>query len=171
MYIVYRYMIGDKWIYVGKTKHSLRQRISDHTSDQRFVPYKDATISYCELDSESDMDILELMLIKIIKPVLNNNDTTTNTFPFVLTESSLEWKEYKDYHELMASENRGRPIVGDEKLDRTIKIRMGPTLINEINKASKIMKVSAAQFIRNSIIFYMKCIKFGFMPIDSTLIM
>ena len=167
MFIVYRYMIGDKWIYVGKTKNSLRQRLSDHARDNRFDPYKEAKISYCELDSETDMDILELMLIKTVKPVINWNDTTDDEFPFEFKESSsLNWKDIADYNQQAKQTSRGRPIIGDEKLEETLKIRMGPNMIMELKDASSKMGVSVAMFIRYAIEFYNKCIKFGFTPLD-----
>lgn len=44
MYFVYRYMRGNKWIYVGKadaskTPNELMLRIHDHARDHRFKSY------------------------------------------------------------------------------------------------------------------------------------
>ena len=96
MYLVYRYMIDDQWIYVGKTEHNLVRRIYSHTFDTKFKKYRNARIEFCILDSKSDMDIMELMLIKLMHPVLNANDATVDNLPFAFDESKIKWFDYCD---------------------------------------------------------------------------
>lgn len=94
MYWVYRYMLGNKWIYVGKSKDQLDKRIEAHANDQRFAPYMDAKIEYISLNTASDMDATESMLIKCMRPVLNVVDMTYGDLPFVYNDSSICWSPY-----------------------------------------------------------------------------
>lgn len=95
MNYVYRYMLGDQWIYVGKSENRLDERIKDHAKDVRFALYANSTIQYAELSSRRDMDITEAVLIKIMRPVINVADITDGDIPFVYDESLIKWHEYK----------------------------------------------------------------------------
>ena len=87
-------MIGDQWIYVGKSKKNLEQRIYDHSNDPRFSSYKEAIIEYCELSTSSDMDITETMLIKTMHPVINVVDSTDGSIPFVYDPNAIVWTRW-----------------------------------------------------------------------------
>lgn len=94
MNYVYRYMLGDQWIYVGKSINHLDQRVSEHAKDKRFAPYCDAIIEYCELNTKTDMDITESMLIKTMHPVINVVDSTDGSVPFEFNASLVTWYPY-----------------------------------------------------------------------------
>ena len=114
MWYIYRYMIGDQWIYVGKTESHLEQRIYDHANDKRFAPYKNATIQFCEVGSRSNMDVTELLLIKLMHPVINHNDQTRVPLPFNYDESKVRWVDYKK------GKSAKRIVPGDKVLTATI---------------------------------------------------
>lgn len=94
MYYVYRYMIGDQWIYVGKSAKNLKSRVNDHARDPRFSLYHNAVIEYCELNTKSDMDITESMLIKTMHPLINVVDSTDGSVPFEYNECNIKWLPY-----------------------------------------------------------------------------
>ena len=96
MYFVYRYMRGNKWIYVGKAKASrindeLMHRIRDHAHDERFKEYANCKIQYAVFLNESDMIAVESMLIKTQKPVLNLVGQTDDVLPFVFDDKLIKW--------------------------------------------------------------------------------
>ena len=102
-YCVYRYMIGDEWIYVGKAGGTLDQRISAHSKEERFQPFlQECKISYIEFNHKSDMDHAEAALIKIQKPKLNISCKNDDFFPFLLNTDCVEWKEYLTKKEILA---------------------------------------------------------------------
>ena len=96
MYYVYRYMLDDRWIYVGKTDNSLMERLYAHRFEPKFKPYRNAVIQYIELGNRSDMNVTESMLIKLMKPVLNRNDLTENILPFKYDDSNVVWRDIKN---------------------------------------------------------------------------
>ena len=92
---VYRYMRGDEWIYVGKTKNPISVRIEAHSKEDKFLPYlHDCKVWFCEFEYDGDMDIAELAFIKIYKPILNTIGKTSAPFPFVPDESKIKWISY-----------------------------------------------------------------------------
>lgn len=94
VYFVYRYMVGDEWIYVGKSDNDLTNRINGHKMEAKFAPYNDiATIQFCELYSQEDMEITEKVLIKAMHPKLNTNFASFGRVPFMV-DDSFEWKNY-----------------------------------------------------------------------------
>ena len=121
MFYVYRYMVGDQWIYVGKSANNIDQRIYDHSKDKRFEVYPDAVIEYCELNSKTDMDITESMLIKTMHPVINITDKTDGSIPFCFQEEMIIWNPYSRQHPKKCLEHKQkqkRPVV---KRDQIIK--------------------------------------------------
>lgn len=99
---VYRYMIGDEWIYVGKAERTLDARIRAHAKEERFLPYiEKCEISYIEFNHVSDMEHAEAALIKIKKPRLNIALKNEDVFPFLLDDSMLTWKKYANIKEQM----------------------------------------------------------------------
>lgn len=102
MNYVYRYMVGDKWIYVGKasaekTRDELTRRIRDHKKDKRFTKYADAKVEYCMFNHKSDMNITETMLIKIHRPIINRINITDECIPFQYDESKIKWFDIADF--------------------------------------------------------------------------
>jgi len=109
-------MIGNKWIYVGKSESHLEQRIYDHANDERFAPYKNAVIQFCEVGSRSNMDVTELLLIKLMHPVINHNDQTRVQLPFSYDESKVRWIDYekgKPIKKIVASDKIWTATVDD----------------------------------------------------------
>ena len=95
---VYRYMRGDEWIYVGKTKNPLSVRIEAHSREKKFLPYlNDCQISFCEFEHNSDMDVAESVLIKHYKPTLNVSGKNSVPFPFVPDTNKIQWITYKEF--------------------------------------------------------------------------
>lgn len=124
MYYVYRYMLGNKWIYVGKadashTKNELQVRIKAHSKDERFLKYEQLKISYCILQNKSDMNAVESMLIKIKHPEINVVDRTNCKLPFILDNRNIKWIPIEEYSEIR--EKQLLPNVVDEKLFEFIK--------------------------------------------------
>lgn len=102
MYYVYRYMIGDQWIYVGKadahrTRDELQNRIREHSHDKRFRIYPNAIISYCILENASDMNAVETMLIKIHNPIINVVSKTKASLPFRYDPNMITWFPIDDF--------------------------------------------------------------------------
>lgn len=97
LYYVYRYTDREQYVYVGKSKGRLKQRIKDHSIDPRFKSYANALIEYCELATESDMNITESLLIKLKHPIINIVDQTDADLPFVFDETKIVWKPYSEY--------------------------------------------------------------------------
>lgn len=99
MWYIYRYMIGDQWIYVGKSANALLSRLTSHKYEQKFEPYSNATIEYFVCSSASDMNLLEKLFIKTMHPVLNELDSTDGVIPFVYDDSLIEWINIDQYQE------------------------------------------------------------------------
>ena len=124
MYYVYRYMMGNKWIYVGKadasnTKNELHLRIKCHSKDERFLKYEQLKISYCVLNSKSDMNAVESMLIKIKHPEINVIDRTNYELPFVLDNKKIKWIPIEEYTYINTKQSF--PNIIDDKLLSFIK--------------------------------------------------
>lgn len=165
MFIVYRYMIGDQWIYVGKTKYSLEMRYYEHSSDKRFKPYRNAKIYYCELETEHDMDITETMLIKMMQPIINVNDKKSGALPFLFDESALAWKEFVPKN---GTSRSGRPLKGDERLSMELKIRIGPQMLQSIKDVCEKINIPRNEFVRAAITKLLDETKINCVPIDTT---
>jgi len=109
-YYVYRYMLDNKWIYVGKSDHALLSRIKTHKREEKFRPYRNATVEYIRLASRSDMNLTELLLIKTMHPVLNELDSTDGKIPFVYDENILEWTKVDENCQIVDSGQRNITI-------------------------------------------------------------
>lgn len=164
MFIVYRYMIDDQWIYVGKTKYSLDMRYYEHSKDKRFKPYCNAKVSYCELETEHDMDLTEIMLIKMMQPIINVNDKRSGSLPFMFDESALLWKKYVPRN---GSTRSGRPIKGEERLSTELKIRLGPKMQQDINEACIKICMTKNEFVRTAITKLLDDVKNNCVPLDT----
>ncbi len=102
IYCVYRYMIGNEWIYVGKAGGTLDQRIYAHSKEERFKPFlHECEITYVEFNHKSDMDHAEAALIKIQKPKLNVSCKNDDVFPFSFNSDCVEWKKYLTKKEIL----------------------------------------------------------------------
>lgn len=90
---VYKYVVNDEIIYIGKNDTDLHSRIKQHESEPKFKPYlEDCKIYYIELANSIMSDVVESELIRKFKPLLNVAKTSEwSGLPF----PSIEWKEYK----------------------------------------------------------------------------
>ena len=94
MYAVYKYVKGDKTIYVGKTSTSVKSRVWAHEREEAFEPYRDAKIYYAELRNCAEISIFETLLINNLRPALNVAMKCDNARHLCFDESILEWKEF-----------------------------------------------------------------------------
>ena len=119
MNYVYRYMDGNDWVYVGKAsamkvRNELQNRIRSHSKDDRFKKYVNAKIEYCMFENKSDMDITEMMLIKLHKPIINKAGVTDSELPFTYDDSKIQWFDIKDFV-------RNRKSIEEEIQDEKLK--------------------------------------------------
>lgn len=82
-FFIYRYLICDEVIYIGKTKRDLKKRIDEHKLERKFMPYlAKAKIEYYETATEVEMDIHEKYWINVYMPKLNVVDKEGAKFSF-----------------------------------------------------------------------------------------
>lgn len=73
--------------YVGKANGTLRERVSAHAHEGKFLRHSPRyTIKYVTFDRSSDMDIAEKCYIKSQKPPLNVVDNTPGFFPTIIVD-------------------------------------------------------------------------------------
>ena len=98
-FFIYRYLICDEVIYIGKTKRDLKKRIDEHKLERKFMPYlAKAKIEYYETATEVEMDIHEKYWINVYMPKLNVVDKEGAKFSFSI-EDNVIWKSYDSYSE------------------------------------------------------------------------
>jgi hypothetical protein len=69
---LYKYVVDDKIIYIGKSNNSISNRIIQHAKEPKFMPYLvKAKIYVCKLPNTTETDIMERVLINYYKPILN----------------------------------------------------------------------------------------------------
>lgn len=97
-FFIYRYLICDEVIYIGKTKRDLKKRIDEHKLERKFMPYlAKAKIEYYETATEVEMDIHEKYWINVYMPKLNVVDKEGAKFSFSI--DNVIWKSYDSYSE------------------------------------------------------------------------
>lgn len=100
-YYIYRYQdvrTGDI-IYVGKTKRNLKDRILEHESELKFIPYLAyVSISYYVLGSHAAMDVHEKYWIHHWQPALNVVDRLADheVAGMGFTLSDVGWKPFDE---------------------------------------------------------------------------
>ena len=96
VYTIYRYVYNNETIYVGKTKRNLKLRVSEHSIEDKFLPYLDeCKIEFFDAGNRQSMDIYEKYLINEMSPILNVVDKENANFIFTLPY--MEWKPYEMY--------------------------------------------------------------------------
>lgn len=122
-YCVYRYTLieNGEIIYIGKTDASLKQRITAHETEEKFLPYNGFfTVDYIELANSVETDIVEKFLINQFKPILNEKDHVEG-----LTDMNITLPQWKSYAEYMKSkketleELRKTARIDDMLLEKT----------------------------------------------------
>lgn len=98
-YYIYKYVVDDKIVYIGKTKRKLGIRIGEHARETKFIKYRGrADIYWFECDSNIEMDIAERILILRYRPELN----VTDNLDVDLTNTDFRepvWRAYRDWRE------------------------------------------------------------------------
>ena len=94
IFYIYKYVLNDEIIYIGKTKRNLNLRINEHTH-KKDLP-TGCEIYYFECVNESAMNIMELMLIAKYHPKYNKDCNVEDGYvPEKLREPG--WISYKKY--------------------------------------------------------------------------
>ena len=90
-YYVYKYVLDNQIIYIGKNDTNLQDRIIQHQREEKFKPYMEADIYYIELKNKAETSGLEKLLINKYKPILNIVDKykTTSDIQFEEPEWNL----------------------------------------------------------------------------------
>ena len=141
VYTIYRYVYNNETIYVGKTKRNLKLRISEHSIEDKFLPYLDeCKIEFFDAGNKQSMDIYEKYLINEMSPLLNVADKDNINFSFVLPY--MEWKPYELYkYEKMSPDKKGFRTVSQEiKKEQTNIQRSIRACQNRIEKLEKRLK-------------------------------
>ena len=106
MHGVYKYEYMGEIIYVGKTDRSFSDRIYCHSTDALFEPYLEkAEIYVCELNSETESDFLETVLINQYKPIINKAKKNVTNFS---VSAILEWTPWLEYNNSVGK-NKKKP--------------------------------------------------------------
>lgn len=96
MFYVYRFLnsCGDI-IYVGKTSAGLKQRMDNHRHLPKCCYNEVNEIQYVCVNSESDMDVLEIVLINIYHPKYNLQSVRSDSpIMFSIDPDALNWEKY-----------------------------------------------------------------------------
>ena len=80
-YYVYKYVLDNQIIYIGKNDTNLQDRIIQHQREEKFKPYMEADIYYIELKNKAETSGLEKLLINKYKPILNIVDKYKKIYP------------------------------------------------------------------------------------------
>lgn len=138
-YIVYRIYYGDLIVYVGRTKQPLQSRIRGHLFSKpmhRTIFIEQVSrIEYTEMETEADMNLMELYYILKLKPPLNVDDKAPDALTLSLPE--VDWKVFqtplweKWKHDLQEQDGiyernlkRYRQIAEERRILRS-RLRMG----------------------------------------------
>jgi len=125
---VYKYSLGGKVVYVGRTIN-MDVRIKQHAHDSHFkefcvdngIRYDEFDIDYISLGNSTEEDVTEKILINHYQPILNTKDThdkKSETIKVGGNESCIfmfapEWEEYgKNEKEKTLSNTYGRKEIG-----------------------------------------------------------
>ena len=94
IFYIYKYVLNDEILYIGKTKRNLNLRINEHTT-KKDLP-NGCDIYYFECTNESAMNIMELMLIAKYHPKYNKDCNVDDGYiPKRFKEPG--WLSYKKY--------------------------------------------------------------------------
>ncbi len=119
-YYVYKFLDEENnVVYVGKTRRAIKQRLTEHFR-RGFLPKEELDkvkkIEYVLLKESVEADVLEVYMIKKIKPKLNktfNNDR--GNVIFNVNEEELMWIKIR---EIEFVKIKGEDIINTDKLER-----------------------------------------------------
>lgn len=105
-YAVYKYVYNGEIIYVGKTNHSIKQRISDHANDKKFRKYINDCKIYCaECKNPAHTIIMETYLINKYKPILNVFMKYEDDLNLIIPDP--KWIDYESFVKSIDNQNQG----------------------------------------------------------------
>ena len=92
---IYRFLdINKKLLYIGKAKH-LEERLSNHNHLPIECYEKTAYIEYIGFPSMEDANIMERVLISMLKPPYNTEFKSNNITLHIMEVANLNWQKYK----------------------------------------------------------------------------
>lgn len=100
---VYRFLDKDgNLLYIGKAKN-LEERIRNHNHLPRECYNKRKTIEYVEFPTAEDMNIVERVLIAMLKPPYNTDLKQNDITIHVMELTNLNWRTYDPRYESILS--------------------------------------------------------------------
>lgn len=131
-YYIYDYIYNNEIVYIGKT-NNLQRRINEHCKEIKFYGLTD--ICYYPCKTKEEMELLEIYLINLYKPILNYLIPSLKEIPKYDVNN---WKLYNkniEYEEPLVKENFPMPIYSIEKTEDIYYLGYGYEIpIYEINK-------------------------------------
>lgn len=109
---IYRFLdINKKLLYIGKAKN-LEERMKNHNHLPVECYEKTAYIEFIDFPTMEDANIMERVLISMLKPPYNTEFKNNNITLHIVEVANLQWKKYKN--------NTGFPDINDLKDGRYI---------------------------------------------------
>ena len=88
---IYKYVnINNEIEYIGKTTRPIKYRILEHQSQD--LSDFNGNIYYAKIETNYDLDIIEMYLIHKYNPPKNKKLYTTSNFIFSINEEEIKWK-------------------------------------------------------------------------------
>lgn len=92
---LYKYVLNNEIIYIGKTKRDLNLRINEHKTKKDLPDNCD--IYYYECANEAEMNVKEILLINAYHPKYNKDCKTEEFFDNFISFNEPFWLPYKYY--------------------------------------------------------------------------
>lgn len=138
MHGIYKYVVDDQVVYVGKTDSDFATRIACHRRESAFAPYRDkAKIYVCLTKDAREADFLETVLINQYKPKLNVKKKGVTAMK---VSAEVEWTYWEN--------------VIDKKLKSNPKVKknsyafyLSESNMETLKKIAKQKKVSTSEYL------------------------
>lgn len=99
-YYIYKYVVDNKIIYIGKTKRRLCERIDEHAREIKFLKYlSKAKIYWFACEFQLEMDLAERILIVRYKPELNIIDNIDVDLKSIQYQEPI-WYAYESWRDV-----------------------------------------------------------------------
>ncbi len=108
MHGIYKYVLDDKILYIGKTDNSFQSRIKGHAKEDRFQPYLNAEVFVFTTANRTEATIYEKLLINKYQPVLNVIDTHETADGIDFNEP--EWMSYEEFKHTLEYSNKKKKL-------------------------------------------------------------
>ena len=114
---IYRFLdINKKLLYIGKAKN-LEERLSNHNHLPIECYEKTAYIEYIEFPTMEDANIMERVLISMLKPPYNTEFKSNNITLHIMEVANLNWQKYKkannDFPNIQNLNNGKIQVIGE----------------------------------------------------------